>query len=392
MRDQLTRIGKRFASDVQRDDVGGLAAELAYRFLFAIFPFGIFVAALTAFVAGAVGIEDPTGKIIGALGDNLPRDLANGVRPQIEAVIGTSRPGLLTVGAIAALWAATGGTNALIKGLNRAYEVEENRPFLPRTALAIGLTLLATVGILVAFVTIVGASLLTTEVVRQLNLDQRVVDLISLLRWPVVFAFLSIAVGILYRLAPNVRVPFRWCLAGGALFSVGWLAATALFGLYVANFANYSNTYGALGGVVVLMLWFYISAFILVAAAALVAAALKETRPAVVEAARADKPLVDKPARPTTTATTGDSDRPDQPITLPNPALVLAARARARATSTSTERMERRRRRLRPMPVGWRSGPEDWAFAAGITAVGLSIGAALALALGQGRTNGSGTG
>ena len=120
MRDQLTRIGKRFASDVQRDDVGGLAAELAYRFLFAIFPFGIFVAALTAFVAGAVGIEDPTGKIIGALGDNLPRDLANGVRPQIEAVIGTSRPGLLTVGAIAALWAATGGTNALIKGLNRS--------------------------------------------------------------------------------------------------------------------------------------------------------------------------------------------------------------------------------------------------------------------------------
>ena len=185
MRDQLTRIGKRFVSDVQRDDVGGLAAELAYRFLFAIFPFGIFVAALTAFVATAIGIDDPTGKIIGALGDNLPKDLANGLRPQIEAVIGTARPSLLTIGAIAALWAATGGTNALIKGLNRAYEVEENRPFLPKTALAIGLTLLASVGIVVAFVTIVGASLLTSEVVRQLNLDQRVVDLVSLLRWPV---------------------------------------------------------------------------------------------------------------------------------------------------------------------------------------------------------------
>ena len=245
MREQLTAIGKRFVSDIKRDDVTGMAAELAYRFLFAVFPFGIFVAALTAFVATTIGIEDPTGKIIGALGDNLPKDLAAGIRPQIEAVIGTSRPGLLTFGAIAALWAATGGTNALIKAMNRAYEVEETRSFIPKTALAIGLTLLASVGILTAFVTIVGASMLTTEVVRQLNLDQRLVDAIGLLRWPVVFVFLSIAVGVLYKLAPNVRIPFRWCLVGGALFSVGWILATALFGLYVANFANYSNTYGA---------------------------------------------------------------------------------------------------------------------------------------------------
>ena len=97
------------------------------------------------------------------------------------------------------------------------------------------------------------------------------------------FVFLSVAVGILYKLAPNMKVPFRWCVAGGAIFSVGWLVATGLFGFYVSNFANYANTYGALGGVIVLMLWFYISAFILVAAAALIAAALKELRPAVVE-------------------------------------------------------------------------------------------------------------
>src|SRR4051794_41231383 len=103
MRDDLLRIGKRFISDVQRDDVAGLSAELAYRFLFAIFPFGIFVAALSAFIAQAVGIEDPTGKILGAVGDNLPPDLASGIRPQLEAVIGKAQPGLLTFGAIAAL-------------------------------------------------------------------------------------------------------------------------------------------------------------------------------------------------------------------------------------------------------------------------------------------------
>jgi len=364
MREQLSSIGKRFVSDIKRDDVTGMAAELAYRFLFAVFPFGIFVAALTAFVATTISIEDPTGKIISALGDNLPKDLAAGIRPQIEAVIGTSRPGLLTVGAIAALWAATGGTNALIKAMNRAYEVEETRSFIPKTALAIGLTLLASVGILTAFVTIVGASMLTTEVVRQLNLDQRLVDAIGLLRWPVVFVFLSIAVGVLYKLAPNVRIPFRWCLVGGALFSVGWILATALFGLYVANFANYSNTYGALGGVIVLMLWFYISALILVASAALVAAVLKETRPEQVVATAAAKE-----AEPTTVP------QEPHPRLTPNPGLALAARMQHAASRRVSAAQASARRRKRPEPVGWRSGPEDWAFAGIVTGFGVTLGA-----------------
>src|SRR3954454_12663799 len=187
MRDVVVQVGKRFIGDVGRDDVAGMSAELAYRFLFAIFPFGIFAAALTAFVSQAIGIGDPTGKILGAVGDNLPAELAAGVRPQLEAVIGTTRPGLLTFGAIAALWAATGGTNALIKAMNRAYEVGETRPVLPRTALAIGLTLLASIGILVAFVTIIGASLLTSQAADQLHLEPGIVTALGLLRWPIVF-------------------------------------------------------------------------------------------------------------------------------------------------------------------------------------------------------------
>jgi membrane protein len=279
MRDRLTRVGKRFVAEFQRDDISGLSAELAYRFLFAIFPFFLFLAALTAFIANAIGLDDPTGQILGSVGDNLPPDIAAAVRPQLEAVIGQTRPGLLTLGAVLALWAATGGTNALIKAMNRAYEVEETRPLIPRYALAIGLTLLASLGLLVAFVTIVGASFLTSQAIQQLNLDPAVVGVVALLRWPVVFVFLSVAVAILYKLAPNVSVPFRWCLLGGALFSLGWLVATAGFAFYVSNFANYADTYGALGGVIVLMLWFYLSAMILVSAAALVAAALKELEP-----------------------------------------------------------------------------------------------------------------
>jgi len=371
MRDQLTRIGKRFLGDVQRDDVAGMAAELAYRFLFAVFPFGIFVAALTAFIAGAIGIADPTGQIIGAVGDNLPKDIAAGIRPQLETVIGTTRPGLLTIGAVAALWAATGGTNALIKAMNRAYEVEETRPLVPRYALAIGLTLLGSIGLLVAFVSIVGASLLTGQVVAALHLDQAIVDLIGLLRWPIVFALLSAAVGVLYHFAPNFRTPWRWCFVGGAIFSTGWLLATGLFALYVANFANYSNTYGALGGVIVLMLWFYISALILVAAAALVAATLKELHPAKVEAGRRAAEEGTDPAE-----LAGGPGGPGGPTTL---SAMPAATAAAAASGLAAQRRQRLVRKLEAEPS---SSPGEWAVAGVAIAVGVALGSMAAKIVG----------
>jgi membrane protein len=366
MRDDLTRIGKHFLADVKRDDVSGLAAELAYRFLFAIFPFGIFVAALTAFIAPMLGFKDPTGQILGAIGDNLPADVASGIKPQLEAVIGTTRPGLLTIGAVAALWAATGGTNALIKAMNRAYEVEETRSFLPKTARAVGLTLLASVGLLGAFVTIVGASLLTAEVAGRLNLDPGVVTAIGLLRWPVVFAGLSLAVAVLYKLAPNFRAPWRWCVAGGAIFSVGWLIATAAFGFYVANFGSYANTYGALGGVIVLMLWFYLSAMVLVGSAALMAAAMKELEPetfaagqAPAKAAAAEKARAER-GEGSQEGVAGRPGRGSAEPTLPGPSVL------PRTATLAPIRQPRS-----PEP----SGPLEWAATSVAIAAGVAVGA-----------------
>ena len=172
--------------------------------------------------------------------------------------------------------------------MNKAYEVEEDRPFVPKTALAVGLTLLATIGLLVAFVTIVGASHPDTGISSQLGLDQAAVDGVSLARWPSSSSSSPSRSACSTSSPRTRRIPFRWCLAGGALFAVGWLVATGVFGLYVANFANYANTYGALGGVIVLMLWFYLSALILVGAAALIAVILKETRPGGRPAAAGD--------------------------------------------------------------------------------------------------------
>lgn len=272
-------IAHRLMDAIKKDDVSGLSAEIAYRFLFAIFPFGLFVAALGAFVATSLHIANPAEEIVGGLGDNLPAAIADGLRPELERLLTTARADLLAFGAIAALWAATGGTNALVKGIHRAYDVPEQRPFLLRYAIAVGLTLLAALGLIASFVTIVGGALITQQLAAQFGLGDQAFAVVQFLRWPAVFLVLTVAVAILYRYAPSIVVPWRWIAVGAAGFTVGWIVATAALGFYAANIANYGATYGSLGAVIVLMLWFYLTAAMLIMGAELTAALTRELSP-----------------------------------------------------------------------------------------------------------------
>ena len=280
------QFGKDLFKQINEDEVPDLAAGLAYRFLFAIFPFMIFLAALAGFIAPALGLGDPTEQILGALSDNLPPDVAQQIAPQLEAVLGQTRPGLLTVGAVTALWAAASGIGALIKSMNKAYDVEDTRNFFVKTGTAIGLTILGSALILVAFVTIVGGSVITEQAVEQLGIAESLWTTISLIRFPLVLALVAFAVAGLFKFGPNVRVSFKWTLVGGFVFAVIWVLSTLLFGLYVANFSNYANTYGALGGVVILMLWFYLTGLMLLIAAEVTAMIAKAKEPERIEARR----------------------------------------------------------------------------------------------------------
>jgi membrane protein len=253
------------------DDIIGLSAELAYRFLFALFPFMIFLSALGGFVASWLTISDPSTRVIDAVSSDLPPGLVSTIRPQLEAVLDTTSPGLLSFGAIAALWAATGGTNALIKAMNRAYGVEDTRGFVGRYAMAVGLTLLAVGGIIASFLAITGGAVVTSELVAPLGIGSVLWTVIEVLRYPLVLALLIVATAILYRLAPAVRAPWRWSFLGATVFGVGWVVATAAFSVYLASFGDYASTYGAFAGLIVLMLWFYLTALVLLIGAEVVA-------------------------------------------------------------------------------------------------------------------------
>lgn len=250
-----------------RDDVLGLSAELAYRFFLALFPFTIFITALGGFIAAELPIDNPAQRAVELLGNLLPPEAASLVESELRRIIDSQSAGLLSLGAILALFFATGGMNAIIKAMNRAYRVPEARPVWKRYLVALALTMVAGTGIVAAFVLFVPLRMLGPALARTLGAGELAGPITNTVAALGAFVLLIAAVSIVYRVAPNIRLPLRAVLPGAVLFAVTWLVATFGFGFYVSNFGNYANTYGALAGVAVMLIWFYVSALMLLVAA-----------------------------------------------------------------------------------------------------------------------------
>ncbi len=268
---ELIALIKTYVGQLDRHDATGLAAELAFRFMFATFPFVLFLAALGSFMAGWIGVADPTSRIISTLGNSIPSDVVGPLKTELDDILTHTEPALLSVGAVVTLYSAAGGINALMKAMNRALAVRETRPMPGRIGLAIALTVLSGIGIVVGVVVVLGGMLMTRDLADRAGIGRETWTALSIIRWPVVFAVLVLAVTTVFRYAACARPPWRWALLGAAAFAVAWLVVTFGFGLYVASLGRFRATYGVLGGVIVLMLWYYLSALILVAAAELVA-------------------------------------------------------------------------------------------------------------------------
>ena len=259
----LFEVARQLKTQIDRDDVPGLAAELSYRFFLALFPFFVFIAALSGFVAAWLNLPDPTGLILDAFGQAVPTDAEILVRPQIEFIIATQRPGLLSFGFVVAIWAATGGTKAIMKAMDRAYDVEETRSLIHRDITATWMTLLGSALLITAFVLFVAGQTAGLAFADAIGAGVVFSIFLLVLSWVGPVVLLGLAMIFTYRLAPNLILPFRWITPGSLLFAVGWTVATYAFTLYAASFADYGAMYGALGGIVVLLLWFYLTSFIL---------------------------------------------------------------------------------------------------------------------------------
>lgn len=293
----LVETTKQVGSQISRDNVSILASALAYRFFLALFPFFIFLTALGGLVARVSGIQNPADQILGYLG-NLPPGLAGVVRDQLRAVLEAQQPALLSVGILGAIWASSAGMNAVIKAMNLAYDVEETRPWWKKTLLGTGMTLLAGTFLVLAFVLLVAGQFIGGLVANALGLGGVWQAVAGIVNWALALVLLMMGTGFMYWAAPNIDLPWRWVWPGTVLFAVGWLLATLLFAFYAMNFGSYNATYGALGGVVVLLVWFYLTAFILLVGAEVNAVIHEQQAPTKMDRERRVKQQEAKRAQP----------------------------------------------------------------------------------------------
>jgi membrane protein len=257
------KLATAYVREVFDDDLLGLAAELSYRWLFALFPVMIMLVVMARFVAQSLAIDDPTNSIIDAVGAQLPAEAAAAIRPQLDAVVGDGSLALFSLGLLLTVYAASSGMKALIKALNRAYDLTETRSFGRRLVIALALTVLLATSVVVFFVLLLGGQQIAQDFARSLGFGEVAIGIFELVRYPLSVLALAIASGFLYWAAPAVEVRPRSVIPGVLLFVPGWIGMTIGFGFYITEVGSYGETYGSVSGIIILLLWLYFVALIL---------------------------------------------------------------------------------------------------------------------------------
>jgi membrane protein len=188
-----------------------------------------------------------------------PADMMQIINEQMKDIANGQHGGLLTFGFVMALWSSSAAVVAITDALNRAYDIEEGRPWWKVRLIAITLTVGLAAFILLAFGLVLIGPTLAERVAAAAGLGAVFEWGWKILQWPVVFALIAIAIAILNYFGPDADQDWAWVSPGAVVATALWILASLAFKFYVGNFANYNETYGSLGGVIVLMLWFYIS-------------------------------------------------------------------------------------------------------------------------------------
>jgi membrane protein len=250
----------RTARKTMRDDAQGLASQLAYYFFLALFPALICLLAIASFFP----LQNFTDQVLRLLGPFAPAEIVDIVRQQITQIAEGHRGGLVTIGLLGALWSSSAAMVAVISAMNRAYDIEEGRPWWRVRLTAILLTVVLSLFVIIAFALIVAGPQLADFAGKHLGLGPVWVWAWKLVQWPLALALVGVGIGLIYYFAPDAEQVWVWITPGTLAAICLWLLGSLGFRFYAAHFGQYEATYGALGGVIVLLLWFYLSGLCIV--------------------------------------------------------------------------------------------------------------------------------
>jgi membrane protein len=239
-------------------DLTDNAAGLTYYSVLSLFPFLIVLVSLL----GVLGTRESIDGLLRIIEDLGSGSAVETLEPPISNIVDNSSTAgvALVLGIAGGLWSASGYIGAFMRASNEVYGVEEDRPFYKLRPVQLLMTLVMTVIVALVLIALVLTGPLAEAIGSELGIGDTGVTIFSIVKWPLLFAIVVGVIGLLYRFSPNARhAGMRWILPGSLLATVLWLVASAGFSLYVANFGSYSGTYGSLAGVIVFLIWLWLT-------------------------------------------------------------------------------------------------------------------------------------
>jgi membrane protein len=250
-----TELLRRTWREVIDDDVAGLAAQLSYYFFLALFPAILFLLALASFFP----LSNITDDVSRSLGPFVSPQVLDLIEEQMRRLANNEDGGLLTFGVAGALWSSSAALVSIVGALNRAYDIEEGRPWWKVRLVALGLTLGAALFVLVALSLVLVGPTLAQKLGQMTGWGAPFEWAWLVVQWPLVFALVVTGIGLIYYFGPDADQDWVWITPGAVAATILWLVISLLFKLYVANFTDYEGSYGTVGGVIVVLLWLYVS-------------------------------------------------------------------------------------------------------------------------------------
>ena len=241
--------------DAIEDDVLGLAAQLAYYFFLALFPAILFLLALASFFPLA-NLTDDIGRLLAPIASPQVVQL---IQEQMRRLANNENGGLLTFGVVGALWSSSAALVSIVGALNRAYDISEGRPWWKVRAVAIALTLGVAATVLVGLSLVLAGPMLAARLGAATGWGAPFEWTWLILQWPLVFAIIAFGIGLIYYFGPDADQDWAWITPGAVVATILWLVGSLFFRIYVTRFTDYEGSYGTVGAVIVVLLWFYVS-------------------------------------------------------------------------------------------------------------------------------------
>ncbi len=251
--DLILQLWKR----VSRDDIFGLAAQMAYYFLLSLFPLLLFLVSLLPY------LPITEADLLAVVRDFAPAGTVELIESNIQELT-TKNIEILSFGIIATMWSASNGINAIVRAFNKAYDVKESRPYLIARGMSILFTFAMLFVIIIALLLPVFGKLIGIHLFSKLGLSDDFLATWNTLRWLISSIILFIVFTGLYWIAPNKKLSCLSIIPGALFATIGWELSSLAFSFYVTNIANYSATYGSIGAIIVLLIWIYITGIVII--------------------------------------------------------------------------------------------------------------------------------